>query len=242
MPVVTRTLTRLLPSLLAAATLLCADRPKDKPGSPVSGEGSDPRVAIKATAYYDRDQVKSLLGMDPGESIVVVEVTFTPAQGEDINLNLDDFLLRSDRDGQKSRPLEPTQIAGSAVMVVKSQGGTQGTGMSQQRRVPYGVPGIPGGGGPMGQSLPMPNEAPNSGTATADTSSAVASIEDRNIKKNPLLDLLKARVLTDGQVNKPITGLLYFQMEGKLRPKDLELVYRKAPPRVSVRFVPVKKK
>lgn len=242
MPVVTRTLTRLLPSLLAAATLLCADKPKDKPGSPVSGEGSDPRVAIKATAYYDRDQVKSLLGMDPGESIVVVQVTFTPAQGEEINLNLDDFLLRSDRDGQKSRPLEPTQIAGSAVMVVKSQGGTQGTGMSQQRRVPYGVPGIPGGGGPMGQSLPMPNETPVAGTATADTSSAVASIEDRNVKKNPLLDLLKARVLTDGEVKKPVTGLLYFQMEGKLRPKDLELVYRKAPPRVSVRFVPVKKK
>lgn len=240
MPVVTRTIPRLLPVFLATATLLCAEKPK--PGVPVSGSGFDQKVSIQAKAYYDRDQVKKLLGMDAGESIVIVEVTFTPAQGEDINLNLDDFLLRSDRDGQKSRPLEPTQIAGSAVMVVKSEGGTQGTGMSEQRRIPYGVPGIPGGGGPMGGSLPMPNEAPNSGTATADTSSAVASIEDRNIKKNPLLDTLKARVLPDGEIKKPVTGLLYFQMDGKLRPKDLELVYRKAPPRVSVRFVPVKKK
>lgn len=239
MPVVTRTFARLLPGLLALSALAFADKPK--PGVPVTGTGSDQKVSIQATAYYDREQAKKLLGVDPGESIVVVAVTFTPAQGEDINLNLDDFLLRSDRDGQKSRPLEPTQIAGSAVMVVKSEGGTQGAGMSEQRRIPYGVPGIPGSGGPMGGSLPMPNEAPNSGTATADTSSAVASIEDRNVKKNPLLDVLKARVLPDGEIKKPITGLLYFQMEGKLRPKDLELVYRKAPPRVSVRFVPGKK-
>lgn len=57
-------------------------------------------MAIEATADDDREQIKKLVGMDPGESIVVVAVKVTPAQGETINVSLDDFLLRSDRDGR----------------------------------------------------------------------------------------------------------------------------------------------
>jgi len=211
-----------------------------------NGKGSDAKVAIEAAVFLDRAQMKAVLGQDPGESIVLVKVTFTPAQGEKISLNRDDFLIRSDRDGQKSRPLEPSQIAGTSVMVISSRGGTQGTGMSQERRVPWGgVPGVPGGsptgGPPMG--LPMPGQTPNVGSATADTSEAQASIEERKVKSNPLLDALNKEILPEGDIEKPVSGLLYFQMEGKLRIKDLELVYRKAPPRVSLRFVdPAKKK
>jgi hypothetical protein len=90
--------------------------------------------------------------------------------------------------------------------------------------------------------LPMPGQSPNVGTATADTSEAQASIEERAVKKNPLLEALKAKAIPEGEIEKPLSGLLYFQMEGKLRPKDLELVYRKAPPRISVRFVDSKRK
>ena len=210
----------------------------------MKGTASDRKASIEAVAYIDREQMKAVLGQDPGESIVIVKVTFKPGEGEKINLMRDDFLLRSDRDGQKSRPMEPSQIAGTSVMVVSSRGGTQGTGMSEERRVPWGVPGIPGGSPtgapPMG--LPMPGQSPNVGVATADTSDAHASIEERAVKTNPLLDALKAKVLPEGELEKPVSGLLYFQMEGKLRPKDLELVYRHAPPRLSIRFVDSKKK
>lgn len=223
---------------MAAAGALWAQKPELK------GAGSDRRASIEAVAYIDKAEMKALLGQDPGESIVIVKVTFKPGEGEKINLMRDDFLLRSDRDGQRSRPLEPSQIAGTSVMVVSSKGGTQGTGMSEERRVPWGVPGIPGGsptgGPPMG--LPMPGQSPNVGTATADTSEAQASIEERAVKTNPLLDALKAKILPEGELEKPVSGLLYFQIEGKLRPKDLELVYRKAPPRISLRFVDPKKK
>jgi hypothetical protein len=229
-------------SVLAAGTVLLAQKPAPK--VELKGQGSDRKATVEAVAYLDREQMKALLGQDPGESIVLVQVTFTPAAGEKINLMRDDFLLRSDRDGQRSRPMEPSQIAGTSVMVVSSRGGTQGTGMSEERRVPWGVPGIPGGsptGGPP-RGLPMPGQSPNVGSATADTSEASASIEERSVKKNPLLDALKAKILPEGELDKPVTGLLYFQMEGKLRPKDLELVYRKAPPRISLRFVDPKKK
>jgi hypothetical protein len=228
--------------MLAAGAVLLAQKPAPK--VELKGQASDRRAAVEAVAYLDRQQMKAVLGQDPGESIVLVQVTFTPAAGEKINLMRDDFLLRSDRDGQRSRPMEPSQIAGTSVMVVSSRGGTQGTGMSEERRVPWGVPGIPGGsptgGPPMG--LPMPGQSPNVGSATADTSEASASIEERAVKKNPLLDALKAKILPEGELDKPVSGLLYFQMEGKLRPKDLELVYRKAPPRISLRFVDPKKK
>lgn len=229
-------------SVLAAGAVLLAQKPAEK--QELKGQGSDRKAAIEAVAYIDREQMKAVVGQDPGESIVVVKVTFTPAQGEKINLMRDDFLLRSDRDGQRSRPLEPSQIAGTSVMVISSRGGTQGTGMSEERRVPWGVPGIPGGSPtgapPMG--LPMPGQSPNVGSATADTSEAQASIEERAVKTNPLLEALKAKVLPEGELEKPVSGLLYFQIDGKLRPKDLELVYRKAPPRISVRFVAPKKK
>lgn len=210
------------------------------------GQASDAKASIDARLYIDKEEMKALLGQDPGPSVVIVEVTITPAAGTTLRLDREDFLLRSDRDGQRSRPLDPAQIAGSAVMVISSRGGTQGTGMAEQRRVPWGgVPGIPGGsptGGPP-RGLPMPGQSPNVGTATADTSEAAASIEERDKKSNPLLDALTEKILADGEITKPAHGLLYFLIEGKLRAKDLELVYRKAPPRLHIRFTdPSKKK
>ncbi len=229
--------------ILAAAALLAlvasgADKREWR------GRASDAKVTLDARLYIDKDEMKKLLGHDPGPGIVIVQITVTPAPGATLKLDLDDFLLRSDRDGQRSRPLDPAQIAGSAVLVISSRGGTQGTGMAEERRVPWGVPGIPGGsptGGPP-RGLPMPGQSPNVGTATADTSEAVANVEESGKKSNPLLDALKEKLLPDGELEKPASGLLYFLIEGKLRAKDLELVYRKAPPRLSIRFKDPNKK
>ena len=216
-----------------------ADKPEKNPMPArllATGSGKDEQITISARALLGRDTIKDELGYDIGAGYIVVEVTVTPAPGEKVSLDLDDFLVRSDKDGQHSRPLTPSQVAGSTVLVVKSVGGTQGRGMSEQRRVPIG--GYPGGGYPGGVGSIPTNESPNSGTATADTSSAAASIEERGGgKPNPLLDALKAKVLKDGEIDAPVKGLLYFQIDGRLKPKQLELVYRKAPPRVSVRFV-----
>jgi hypothetical protein len=241
----------LLAGLLALAPFAQADK-KEKPEQTgptqklvADGEASDDKIGISAKAFLDRDSMKQAVGEYPGAGYIVVEVTVTPKGDEKISLDLDDFLLRSDKDGQHSRPLTPSQVAGNAVMVVKSVGGSQGRGMGQQNRVPYGYPGsypggYPGGGYPGGgypQTYPGMG-SPTAGNATADTSDAAASIEEKGKgKPNPLLDALKAKVLKDGEIDHPVTGLLYFQIDGKVKPKQLELVYRKAPPRVSVRFV-----
>jgi hypothetical protein len=241
----------LLAGLLALVPLANADK-KDKvekagpvPKLVADGEAADEKIGISARVFLDRDSEKQAVGEYPGEGYIVVEVTVTPKGDEKVALDIDDFLLRSDRDGQHSRPLTPSQVAGNSVMVVKSVGGSQGRGMGQNR-VPYGYPGgypgggYPGGGYP-GGGYPgtYPGTAsPTAGSATADTSDASASIEEKGKgKPNPLLDALKAKVLKDGEIDHPVTGLLYFQIDGKVKPKQLELVYRKAPPRVSVRFV-----
>ncbi len=211
------------------------------------GDASDEKVGISAKAFLDRDSMKQVVGLDPGPGYIVVEVTVTQKGDEKVTLDLDDFLLRSDKDGQHSRPLSPSQVAGNSVMVVKSVGGSQGRGMGQENRGPYGYPGggypgggYPGGGYP-GGGYPggYPNSgAPTAGSATADTSGASASIEEKGKgKPNPLLDALKAKVLKDGEFEHSATGLLYFQIDGKVKPKQLELVYRKAPPRISLRFI-----
>ncbi len=210
---------------------------------PITGEGEDKKLKIEAQVWLDRAAMKEATGVDPGPGFLIVKVKLTPAKGETISLNSDDFLLRSDKDGQRSRPLEPTQIAGSSVMVISSRAGSQGQVMSQQRRVPMGLP-VPTGGDPRGvpgQGLPMPNESPSIGSATSDTSEAQASFEDKKGDKT-LLDLLKEKQLKDGEISEPVEGLLYFQIEGKHKVKHLELVYRKAPPRVHLRFTEPKKK
>jgi hypothetical protein len=225
-------------SLSLLPLLLLAQKPAPE------GSGSDAKVAIEAKVYMGPEQVKQALGQDPGPGIVVVEVKVTPKDGEKLRLDRDHFLLRSDKDGQSARPMEPSQVAGSSVLVVGSRGGTQGTGMSEQRRVPYGVPGVPGGGPyPGGPPPSLPGtQPPVVGAATADTSEATASIEERDKKANPVLAALKQKILPDGEIDQPVSGLLYFNMEGKHKVKQLELVYRKSPPRVHIRFVEPGKK
>jgi hypothetical protein len=225
--------------VFAALSLLAADKPQP----PVEGQAQDPKVALEAKIYSDPAQVKALLGHDPEMGLVLVEVKVQPKNGEKIDIRREDFLLRSDKDGQSSRPMEPTQVAGSSILVVGTGTATQGQVMSQRRRVPFGVPGIPGTRGGPPPTLPG-QDPPMVGSSTADATTATATItEDEKLKKdNPLLDVLKQKVLPEGEISEPVTGYLYFLFEGKHKPKHWELVYRKAPPRVHLRFAEPGKK
>ncbi|MCC7154609.1 MAG: hypothetical protein IT161_08545 [Bryobacterales bacterium] len=214
------------------AAVLIAGPPSD---TLVEGKAQDAQVTIEVKLDLDRASATKAVGLDPGESIVVLEVRVTPAPGKKVNIAWDDFLIRSDRDGQRSTAMHPAQVAGDTVLVVKDRGGSQGQAMSEQRRIPYGIPGIPGTGG---RPTTLPGSgAPAGGSATADTSHADASIEGGDSRKaNPLLAALTAKVLPEGETDKPVNGLLYFVMDGKHRPKDIEFLYRRTPPRLSIRF------
>jgi hypothetical protein len=55
-------------------------------------------------------------------------------------------------------------------------------------------------------------------------------------KENPVLAVLKQKVLPEKETSEPLAGLLYFSLEGKQKPKDLELQYNGPAGKLSLQF------
>ena len=81
----------------AAASLAAADI------APPSGEGVNKDAKIQAVLHLDKAAVKNAIGDELPPGIVVVDVKMLPPAGGKLSINRDDFLLRSDRDGQRGR-------------------------------------------------------------------------------------------------------------------------------------------
>ena len=58
-------------------------------------------------------------------------------------------------------------------------------------------------------------------------------------KPNPLLAVLKDKVLPEKEITDSISGFLYFQVVGKVKPKDLELHYKGPAGKLALRFRPM---
>ena len=79
----------------------------------------------------------------------------------------------------------------------------------------------------------------SAGTGTSDTSSAEAKIDtNANAKEDPLLAVLKAKIFPEKQTVEPVSGLLYFSLEGKYKAKDLVLQYNGPAGRLQLEFKP----
>jgi hypothetical protein len=189
---------------------------------------SNELIDISATALLEKDKIRQELGTDLGADIVVVRVTVRPVSDKPIQLSLDDFLLVSSKDGQRAEPYAPSQIAGSAAIVVTPTGTRNGGLGSNPRRPTFGggIGGIGSSGGGVGNA--------GGGAETGD-----AKVESTSSDKaNPLLAVLNDKVLPEKEIKDPVSGLLYFQMVGKIKPKDLELHYKGPAGRLALRFHP----
>lgn len=208
--------------LMIASVLLSSGADKKPP----EGKASNEAVEITTRLYNGKDAVRRVLGSDLDGYIVVVDVSVTPKQEKLLAISLDDFMLRSDKDGQRSRPFAPSQIAGRGALVVSS-GGRGGSVMADSGGPVWGgYPGPPrrmgGEGGAIGN------------TSEASTEAAVHS--GAKDKENPLLSTLKEKCLPETKTDKPVSGLLYFLMEGKHKTKQLELYYQGPAGKLSTRF------
>jgi hypothetical protein len=179
-------------------------------------ETSNDLLDISANAILDPDQIKQELGSDFDGNIVLVKVTVRPVSDKPIQVSLDDFLLVSGKDGQRSQPYSPSQIAGSDVLVYSRQEVKKKSGFSA------GLGGIMSGAG--------------SGTPEVKTETK-AEKSDAD-KANPLLATLKEKVLPEKEITESISGFLYFQVVGKVKPKDLELHYKGPAGKLALRFRP----
>lgn len=211
--------------VFATALALAAEK------QPPAAEGGNDRVAITAALYAGKEAVRQELGAELDAEFMLIKVTLTPKSGQTLAVHRDDFLLRSDKDGQKCQPFAPTQIAGPASMVI-SQGGGRGGVMSEDRGPVWG--GIPGTG-------QRPRRMGNEGTTMGNVGegSAQASLQrDPSRKESPLLTALREKALPEKETSEPASGLLYFSLDGKHKPKDLELRYDGPAGKFSLRFRP----
>ena len=207
--------------LLPAFSLLGAAK------KPAAGHSANEQVEIAATVFADKDAIKQMLGSDLDGHFIVLELRVAPKYGK-LAVHRDDFLLRTDKDGEKSTPFAPSQIAGRGALIVSQSGGGRGIMGDNAGPVWGGYPGsgerprrLGGDGGAIG----------NTGESSAQSAVHSGSKE----KESPLMQVLKTRELPEKESDGPLSGLLYFPLE-KQKVKDLELIYTTPSGKLSVRF------
>lgn len=218
-----------LPALFAIPALF-ASADKNLPIERTSNE------SVEILAHLlDKDEIVKMFGSDLGGNIVVVRTTVRPLTETPIRIDYDDFFLLDTGNGERSAPYEPSQIAGSSVLVVTPTGTRGGFG---------GQPGGPRWGGIPG-TMGRPRQLPGDGGAAGNTGGVATSTEAKvetdasKEKSNPLLTSLKQQALPETAVTDKTTGLLYFEIEAKkIKPKDLELHYKTTSGRIAMRFQP----
>jgi hypothetical protein len=195
----------LLPVLLAAAA---------KKPAIGSGRGENEDVILSVTLYAGPDDVKQLIGDDMGGHYIVADVKMEPKYGKEINIDRDDFVLHTDKDGEKSKPFAASQIAGREAIIVTQTG-------TAQRKSGISIGGMGGGIG--------------SGGANDHGDLKTTVQNPAKVPENPLEKVLQDKILVEKKTSQPTQGLLYFPME-KQKLKDLEIRYGPLETRISVRF------
>src|SRR5579862_5732766 len=177
------------------------------PKKPMPVQATNDDIQLTATLLLDRDDIHQTLGQDLEADYVVVQMKAVSKTGKPVRIGPDDFTLISRKDGQRSSSLTPTQIAGKGALIVKSGSLSEGHGL---------------GASP--------------GTARLSAPTGVTVVEDGKPSEGPLLDALKAKIMQERETDEPVEGLLYFTMEGKLKPKDVSIIYKGPAGRVVMDF------
>lgn len=153
---------------------------------PAETRGENESVVITATLYAKPDAVKELLGSDLGGHYIVVAVEVTPRFGKQVAVNRDDFILKTDKDGERSGPFAPSQIAGRGAMVVRQTGGAGASGMHDNDGPIVG--GYPGSMGP-----PRRLGGDGVGDAGAPAGAEAKTRTGSSEKEDPMLGVLKKK-------------------------------------------------
>jgi hypothetical protein len=190
--------------LCASGVSLLASDPK-----PLPNQAGNDALDLSGTVLMVRNDIELALdgpSLPPG--YMVVRLKATPKSEGALRLSPDDFTLLSRKDGQRSPSLSPHQIAGGGTVLVVKPAANQPRGDGTT------VNGPVWGGVSVGRKSPVNNDG-DAGvrTTTADEDS-------------PLLKVLTEKSLPDKDIKTSVEGLLYFAIDGKLKPKDLSLIYQ----------------
>ncbi len=187
--------------LFSLTTLPGKDKDK-KAYNEVSAE----TVTLTGKAYLDPAAVKQLLGYDLGGHYIVVQMTVTPKGDKPISINLNDFQLFCEGDGDRTQPQSPAEIAAADTLVLKR--GQSGIGsLGEETGTTWSGVGFGGRSSKKKQD------------DTADSTTVKQGKKDDTLK-----GVLTEKGLPEKETTQPVSGLLYFPMEKK-KLKDLVLFY-----------------
>ncbi|MBV9295939.1 MAG: hypothetical protein JO145_10230 [Acidobacteriaceae bacterium] len=201
--------------LLAVAGLFAAK----KVISPLTS-ASNEQIDIVATISLSEDEVAQKLGADPGKGIVLLEVRLTPKTDTPVQVSPDDFILLAHDDGERSKPFEPSEIAGQGALVVSNS--ADGTKVKSTRGT-IGMGGIIGGGG---------GASPGNSKAVTLNS----KMNPKSAGNDKLLQALEAKQFPEKESIQPVEGYLYFPLDGKHKLKNLAVLYRGPAGRLNLEF------
>ena len=209
---------RLAALFLASALLVCGAAKK----TIATARGENEDLILHVTIYIDSAAVNEALSADLGGHYIVAQVRVEPKYTKEIIIDRDDFVLRTDKDGDHTTPMAPSQVAGRGGLVLTRTNGPGGQGAERSRGWSIGGLGMGAGG---------------AGAGRGPQNTGVKASEEKNDKEKdgPLKQLLDAKVLPEKKIEEPTTGFLFFPMENQ-KMKDLELVYGGKENRIRMRF------
>ena len=132
-------------------------------------------LILTVTLYLDPADVKETVGSDLEGHYIMAKVKVEPKYGKDITIDHDDFVLRSNDNGEKTTPFAASQIAGRGALIV-----AQSENKPKKRGWTMGGPVMIGSGGSSGDD----KEKPEPKMVNSD-------------QENPLKKVLDARILPD---------------------------------------------
>jgi len=207
---------------------------------PLPGQAGNDDIELAGTPIVDRNGVIAAVGDDLGPGYVVVRIKVTAKTEKPLHVSPDDFTIISRKDGQRSQALAPGQIAGKGALVVKAspnQPGGAGTMTNGPIWGGIGGPSIAGAGRQKSDKADKDTEV-RADNGDEDKDKADERSKD---KDSPLLAVLKAKCLPEVETKDTVEGLLYFPIDGKIKPKDLALQYKGPAGRLTMEFENPKK-
>ena len=91
---------RLFSCLALTALLLPAAPPK----TVATAKGENQDLALTVTLYIAPADIQGLVGDDLGGHYIVADVKIEPKYGKEVAIDLDDFQVRTDSNGEKATP------------------------------------------------------------------------------------------------------------------------------------------
>ena len=186
---------------LATMTVFAGDQKQ------LPGQAGNDDVDLQAFVYTTPVEMKGALdGASMQAGYLIVRIKVTPKTQGALRVGPDDFTMLSRKDGQRSPAQAPNQVVGSGAVLVVRPANEQPHGDGTTVNGPvWGGVSVKKRSDPTGDGTP---QVKNSGEGA-----------------NPLMQTLAEKGLADKEYKEPVEGLLYFGFEGKLKPKDLSLMY-----------------